>query len=216
MIDFKDSDLIQTTEVHGMGEIWAVMLNEMYWNLVDDFGFSEDIFDSTQSHGNIVALQLMMGGMMIQPCNPTFLDARDAILQADVNYYNGKHQCQIWKAFAKRGMGVKATKFFQDDQQVPEICGSYVPVNEVIDIYFKWDYTNDVSSPLKVGSYVRIAYDISRIGEPCAAMLICTFMDKDKPFCEQVEYQSYTMQALFLLKKPGKLNIFIHVPFFDS
>lgn len=61
------SDLQSRFEVHEVGEIWANMLYEMYWNLVDKFGFSDDIFDSKQSHGNIVAIQLIIGSMMVQP-----------------------------------------------------------------------------------------------------------------------------------------------------
>ena len=210
-----DSDLIERNEVHKMGEIWAVTLNDMYWNLVDDFGFSEDIFDSSQSQGNIVALQLMVGGMMVQPCNPTYLDARDAIFQTDINYYNGRHQCQIWKAFAKRGMGVNATSNFQDNHEIPKECGSSDPSGELIDINFKSDYNHEVSKALHVGSFVRVSYDLIRIGSPCDITEICTFMNKDAPMCRRIAHESEVIQSRFLLKKPGKLNIYFHVSIGD-
>ncbi|KAI8895827.1 Fungalysin metallopeptidase-domain-containing protein [Globomyces pollinis-pini] len=95
-------------QVHAIGEIWATFLNEMYWNLVDKLGYSSNLLDAKQVKGNIVALQLVIGGMKLQPCNPTFLNARDAIIQADATYYGGAYKCDIWKAFAKRGMGVDA------------------------------------------------------------------------------------------------------------
>ncbi|KAJ3196125.1 Fungalysin/Thermolysin Extracellular metalloproteinase 5, partial [Dinochytrium kinnereticum] len=47
--------------------------------------------------------------MKLQPCNPTVLAARDAILQADKVLHAGKYVCEIWKGFAKRGLGVNAT-----------------------------------------------------------------------------------------------------------
>ena len=55
-------------------------------------------------------MRIMIGGMMLQPCNPTFLQARDAIIQAEKNYYGGKYACDVWKGFAKRGMGVDAVQ----------------------------------------------------------------------------------------------------------
>lgn len=40
-----------------------------------------------------------------QPCNPNFVQARDAILDADKALTGGKNQCELWTAFAKRGLG---------------------------------------------------------------------------------------------------------------
>lgn len=101
------------SEEHAAGEIWTTILNDMYWNLVDKYGFSPNWYDSTQNEGNIVAMKIMVGAFAIQPCNPTFLNARDAILEADRNFYGNdnrkNHQCEIWKAFANRGMGENAS-----------------------------------------------------------------------------------------------------------
>jgi len=95
-------------QVHAMGTIWATALWDMYWNLVNERGFNDDLYDSSSTDGNIVALQLVMDGLKLQPCSPTFLEARDAILLADQNDYGGANECSIWRAFAKRGMGVNA------------------------------------------------------------------------------------------------------------
>lgn len=43
-----------------------------------------------------------------QPCNPDFSQARDAILDADKALTGGDNACEIWKGFAKRGLGVEA------------------------------------------------------------------------------------------------------------
>ncbi len=93
-------------EVHAVGEIWAVTLWDMYWNLVADHGFDTDLYSG--HGGNNLAMQLVMDGLKLQPCSPTFLDARDAILQADVVDNAGTNRCRLWEAFAKRGMGVHA------------------------------------------------------------------------------------------------------------
>ncbi|KAI9597909.1 Fungalysin metallopeptidase-domain-containing protein [Syncephalis fuscata] len=73
-------------EVHNIGEIWATMLYE----------------------GNTLLMQIIIDGLKLQPCNPTFLQARDAIIQAEQQLTGGKHACEIWRGFAKRGLGYKA------------------------------------------------------------------------------------------------------------
>jgi len=40
-----------------------------------------------------------------QPCNPNFVQARDAILDADRALTGGSNACEIWSGFAKRGLG---------------------------------------------------------------------------------------------------------------
>jgi hypothetical protein len=89
--------------VHDIGEIWAIALWEMYWNLVDIYGFDPDLAQGTG--GNNLAIGLVMDGLAIQPCSPTFTAARDAILQADVLAHGGANRCEIWEAFARRGIG---------------------------------------------------------------------------------------------------------------
>ncbi|KAJ1958711.1 hypothetical protein GGI12_004667, partial [Dipsacomyces acuminosporus] len=96
-------------EVHAMGEVWAVALYEATWNLIDAYGISPDLFSHDLTKGNALALQLILDGMKLQPCNPTFTQARDALIQADVNLTGGKNKCALWKGFAKRGLGVQAT-----------------------------------------------------------------------------------------------------------
>ena len=88
---------------HGVGSIWCAMLWEMTWGLIDQYGFDSDIYNGTG--GNNIALQLVMDGMKLQPCNPGFVDGRDAILLADQINNGGANQCIIWEAFAKRGLG---------------------------------------------------------------------------------------------------------------
>lgn len=115
--------LVELNEVHDMGELWTSIWNEIYWNLVDKSGYSGNWFDSKQSEGNIVAMQLMMGGLTLQPCNPSFLQARDAVLAADDAFYGGDNKCEVWKGFAKRGMGNDAVaEGYVNGFSVPEEC----------------------------------------------------------------------------------------------
>ncbi|KAI8057036.1 Fungalysin metallopeptidase-domain-containing protein [Syncephalis plumigaleata] len=94
---------------HEMGEVWANMLYEMYWNLVNKLGFQEDKFTPNVNKGNTLALQLVVDGLKLQPCNPTFVMGRDAILEAEQQLTKGEHSCDIWRAFAKRGLGYGAS-----------------------------------------------------------------------------------------------------------
>ncbi|KAJ1332303.1 hypothetical protein BSLG_010740 [Batrachochytrium salamandrivorans] len=97
-------DAIGEKDPYHLGEIWATMLLEVYWNLVEKYGFSANLHDATQKEGNIIFLQLFVGMLMIQPCNPTFESAYDAMLVADAVYYGGIHKHLIRKGFVKRGL----------------------------------------------------------------------------------------------------------------
>ncbi|NQU38885.1 MAG: hypothetical protein HQ523_02940 [Lentisphaerae bacterium] len=90
-------------EVHNVGEIWCAVLWDMYWNLVDVYGFDPDLHAGVG--GNNIAMQLVIEGLKLTPSDPTFLVARDAIVQADLLTYGGTHLSEIWLAFARRGMG---------------------------------------------------------------------------------------------------------------
>ena len=87
-------------EVHNSGEVWCVTLWEARANLINRYGWAV---------GNQLILQLVTDGMNLSPPNPTFLQARDAILQADLADNGGANQKELWAAFAKRGMGFSAT-----------------------------------------------------------------------------------------------------------
>ena len=87
---------------HGVGFVFCSMLWDMYWNFVERYGWSADIKDMTK--GNNIAIKLVMDGMRVTPCQPGFVDGRDAILsQADPKDYD-----IIWQAFARRGLGYEA------------------------------------------------------------------------------------------------------------
>jgi hypothetical protein len=86
-------------EVHNTGEVWCSALWEARAALVRPIGFA----------GHDVMLRLVVDGMKLSPSNPTFVQARAAILQADLVDYGGVHSAVLWAAFAKRGLGVSAS-----------------------------------------------------------------------------------------------------------
>lgn len=96
------------TDVHDIGFVWCSMLWELTWELVSHYGLDPDIYNGTG--GNNIAMQLVIDGLKLTPCSPGFVDARNAILQADMADYGGANQNYIWAAFAKRGLGQGASQ----------------------------------------------------------------------------------------------------------
>ncbi|MFN2587924.1 MAG: M36 family metallopeptidase [Actinomycetota bacterium] len=102
-------------EPHGVGYVWATMLWDLYWNLVDKHGFNPNPYESWRTGGNNLTIQLVVDGMKFAPCEPGFEDARDAIIAADAALTGnvakgvpGDNECLIWRTFARRGLGVDA------------------------------------------------------------------------------------------------------------
>ena len=101
-------DIVSASVPHGVGHVWCSMLWDLYWAMVDEYGFSDDIYYGDL--GNNRAIALVMEGMKMQPCDPGFVDGRDAILAADQALFNGDNQCLIWEVFARRGLGINANQ----------------------------------------------------------------------------------------------------------
>ncbi|KAJ7041644.1 Fungalysin metallopeptidase-domain-containing protein [Mycena alexandri] len=116
------SSLLDSGTVHGLGEVWANMLHNVLAALVGAHGFSKTArTDPSGTEGNVVFLHLFIDALALQPCQPDFLQARDAIIQADQNRYAGANKCVLWTAFASRGLGFKAFDY-TDDFTVPSGC----------------------------------------------------------------------------------------------
>ena len=99
---------------HGIGSIWATMLWDMTWEIIlQDNQIVNDVYDVpaaiTDYKGNIAALKLVNEGLRLQPCSPSFVQARDAILQADQMLFGGRYRCAISRAFTRRGLGALAS-----------------------------------------------------------------------------------------------------------
>ncbi|GAW15807.1 hypothetical protein ANO14919_052290 [Xylariales sp. No.14919] len=98
------------SEEHDIGETWTTTLWEVFWNLVEKHGRNagpKPVFgeDGVPEDGNFLAQKIVLDGMALQPCNPNFVTARDAIIDADEALTGGDNVCELWTAFAKRGLG---------------------------------------------------------------------------------------------------------------
>ncbi len=118
--DFTYADTNNTAQVsqpHGIGFIWGTMLYDLTDAYVTKYGFDDDIYNGTG--GNNKVMQLVIDGLKLQPCAPDFIEARDALLAADMATTGGEDQCMIWEVFANRGLGLNASggsKFSRTDQ----------------------------------------------------------------------------------------------------
>jgi hypothetical protein len=88
-------------EVHNIGEVWALTLWEVRGRIIAASG---DV-----PTGNETTLQLVTDGMKMTPLNPSFTEARDAILDADCATNGCDNEESIWGGFADRGLGFKAS-----------------------------------------------------------------------------------------------------------
>ncbi|MCH2023673.1 MAG: T9SS-dependent M36 family metallopeptidase [Saprospiraceae bacterium] len=98
------------SQPHGVGFIFATVLWDLTWALIDYYGGTPDPDLYNGTGGNNIAMQLVIEALKIQPCSPGMIDGRDAILQADQLLYGGAHECLIWEVFRKRGFGYSASQ----------------------------------------------------------------------------------------------------------
>ncbi len=101
-------NVAENPETHALGEVWTAVTWDLYWAMVEKYGFDSDL--SNLNSGNARAIQLVMDGLKLQPCRPGFMDGRDAIMKADSLDYGGANTCLISEVFARRGMGYLASQ----------------------------------------------------------------------------------------------------------
>lgn len=80
-------------EVHADGELWL----ETLWDI------------RSSAIGIVAAERIITDGLRLAPNNPSFLEARDAIIQADRVDNAGANYDTLWAIFAARGMGYSAS-----------------------------------------------------------------------------------------------------------
>lgn len=89
------------SEVHNIGEVWALTLWEVRSRIIAANGGSVPT-------GNQIMLQLVTDALKMTPNNPTFTDARDALIDADCATNSCANEQSIWDGFADRGLGYGA------------------------------------------------------------------------------------------------------------
>ena len=95
------------TQVHARGEFMATVLWDLTWAYIEKYGFDSNIYTGTG--GNNKVMRLVIDGLKLQPCSPTVVQFRTALIAADQATTGGQDYCMIWKVFARRGVGVNAS-----------------------------------------------------------------------------------------------------------
>jgi subtilisin-like proprotein convertase family protein len=86
------------------GELWALTLWEVRSRIIaDPNGAAGDV-----PTGNATMLQLVTDALKLTPVNPSFVDARDALIDADCATNACANERSIWEGFADRGLGYGA------------------------------------------------------------------------------------------------------------
>ncbi|CAN5586817.1 hypothetical protein BH20ACT23_BH20ACT23_21240 [soil metagenome] len=109
-------------QVHADGEIWSATnhdireaLNERYDSSYpsSDAALQESCADgetvAEECPGNRRWAQLMFDSYLLMPVSPSMVDARNALLAADLLRFDGANQDVLWNTFAKRGLGRNAS-----------------------------------------------------------------------------------------------------------
>jgi Zn-dependent metalloprotease len=110
--------ILPLPEVHADGEIWSAVL----WAVREQIG--KDDFEQT-----------LIDALKLTPVRPSMIEARDAFIQAaGLLGVGGPDACQVWVAFAARGLGASAalnpTEATQPNDTALSVLESYdKPVN---------------------------------------------------------------------------------------
>ncbi|MGI8907990.1 MAG: M36 family metallopeptidase [Candidatus Sumerlaeaceae bacterium] len=150
-------------EVHSLGVIWASILWQARAHIMQKFDLSRTASPPSSygsqkeawKQGNRHMLQLVTDGLKLTPTNPTFVEARDAVLAAalaqatnpagwaspdDANTsISQMDELQLWRGFANRHLGYGAVSVPRTDGRVIE----REPVN-----YYSISKTGVTSLPL--------------------------------------------------------------------
>ena len=122
--DLTYGDTLNQDEIsvpHGIGTVWATMLWDITWYLIDEYGFDADLYNGTS--GNNIAIQLVTDGLKMTSCIPGFEDARNGVIAAiEINSMIPEEDkeevtCAIWGIFAERGLGLSAEQRLTETRQ---------------------------------------------------------------------------------------------------
>lgn len=138
--------------------------------------WASTMYDIREGIGlNDTTIRLVLDGMRnTAGPNPTYLNARDGILAADMTNNGGANQCELWTIFAGRGMGENAISnglhaVPTEDFTVPAMClptaeaGGPYNTNEGTDVALTGSGTkgSDPSS----GAITAYAWDLDNDGQ---------------------------------------------------
>ncbi len=179
-MEYTNSNGQIVPDVHSIGFVWASVLWDLHWQYVAKYGYSSDVTVNT-TNGSSRILQLVTDALKLQVCNPTFIDGRNAILNAELATTQGADRCMIWRAFAKRGLGVNAS------------AGSKININDQIE-----DFTTPADCILATGEVNTSNNTITVYPNPAKNEFFINFPDN---VLGKVNVEIYDMSGKMILSE---------------
>ncbi|MGI8638570.1 MAG: M36 family metallopeptidase, partial [Pyrinomonadaceae bacterium] len=156
-------------EVHSDGEPWNAVNWAVRQALIDKYNptypytnqarqtaCAEGKFNPENCPGNRRWIQLMFDSFLLQPAATSMLNARDAMLAADVARFGGANQIELWRVFGQRGFGELANSNGSDDKApIPDFSSPLEPNATVTFSVLAQDESNVAitSAKIFVGHY---------------------------------------------------------------
>lgn len=109
-LTFDDSNV---DESHDRGEFMTAVLWDLTWAYIAKYGNDSNIYTGTG--GNNKVMRLVIDGLKLQPCSPTIVEFRDAVIAADQATTGGQDYCLITEVFRRRGVGANASSGSNQD-----------------------------------------------------------------------------------------------------
>ncbi|MBY5161679.1 M36 family metallopeptidase [Nitriliruptoria bacterium AS10] len=112
-------------QVHASGEVWTATNFDIREAMIARHGAGDDALQTSCANGetpvedcpgNRMWAQLMFDSFLLLPGSQvSMVDARDAMLAADLVRFGGANQDLLWNAFARRGLGASAASNGSND-----------------------------------------------------------------------------------------------------
>ena len=131
---------------------------DFYWEMIDLYGY-DPTWNNTES-GNFRAIQIIVDGLKLQPCDPGLLEGRDALIDADQLNFQGQHECLLWQVFARRGMGVDAFAGNTDDRY-DNVDGFQIPSNCEGQLTLK----KEMTPTIRPGDEIQVTFEIENFDQ---------------------------------------------------
>ncbi|HET7568863.1 MAG TPA: M36 family metallopeptidase [Gaiellaceae bacterium] len=187
-------------EVHADGEIWNGVNYELRQALVARYGegtTAENVACAqgktpvAQCSGGRRWIQLVYDAWLLEQADLSMVDARDAMLAADLMRFGGADEATLWHAFAKRGLGIGATSVTGDDGQPTPSFASPKEANAQV-------------------SFVTTALDGANAGKPVAASVyVGDFQARVTPVADTDTTTALGNTAGFV---PGTYDLVVQAP----